>query len=192
MRKGREDSYRKLKKSPEERHTQKLEWYVLTITDAFLNQKRVNVCEHAVMTCSHTFTLFWSRKTSVIAEICRSSFCVFVCDFHLEFSLFFSKSFLLFSPLYFKLLNRETWKTPAKVLLGLDSLLGILEFGEKGVEVKYGCWTSRTSTWGWGALWDQKERYYPNLGLKIGLVSYGELSHKCGVKEWQMTCMRDE
>ena len=43
---------------------------------------------------SHTFTLFWSRKTSVIVEVFQLSFCVFVCAFPLEISSFFGKSFL--------------------------------------------------------------------------------------------------
>ena len=47
MGKERENSYQKLKRSPEERHTQKqyeLIQNILTITDVFLNQKRVNKC----------------------------------------------------------------------------------------------------------------------------------------------------
>ena len=35
-----------MKRSPNERHTWKLKLYVSTITDVFLNQKRINVCEH--------------------------------------------------------------------------------------------------------------------------------------------------
>jgi hypothetical protein len=35
--------------------THKLLWYVLTITDVFLNQKRVNVCEHMVKTMPQTY-----------------------------------------------------------------------------------------------------------------------------------------
>ena len=70
------------------------------ITDVFLNQKRVNVCEQTVKTaphessltvftvCSHTFTLFWLRKTSVIIEMFQWSFHVFMCVFHLEISSF--------------------------------------------------------------------------------------------------------
>jgi hypothetical protein len=51
MEKEREASYRKMKRSLEERHTQShrnLLCYILMITDVFLNQKRVNVCEHMV------------------------------------------------------------------------------------------------------------------------------------------------
>ena len=43
--KEREKSYQKLKRSPEERHTQTYSKYFMA-TDIFLNQKRVNVCEH--------------------------------------------------------------------------------------------------------------------------------------------------
>jgi hypothetical protein len=39
--------------------------------------------------CSHTFTLFWMRKTFVIVETFYLSFCVFVCAFHPEISSFF-------------------------------------------------------------------------------------------------------
>ena len=73
-------------------NTWKLEWYISVITDAFLDQKRINVCEHMVAR-SHIFTLFWSRKASVIAEKYHSSFRVFVCDFHLEICSFFDKNF---------------------------------------------------------------------------------------------------
>ena len=40
---------------PDERHTntQKLNSYNSTITDVFLNQKRVNVCEHTVKMAPH-------------------------------------------------------------------------------------------------------------------------------------------
>ena len=39
-----------MKRSPDERHTntQKLNRKVSTITDVFLDQKRVNVCEHTI------------------------------------------------------------------------------------------------------------------------------------------------
>ena len=53
MGKERENSYRKLKRSLEERYTQthrKLIGNILMITDVFLNQKRVNVCEYTVKT----------------------------------------------------------------------------------------------------------------------------------------------
>ena len=55
MGKERENSYQKLKRSPEERHTQKqyeLIQNILTITDVFLNQERVNVCGHTVKMAS--------------------------------------------------------------------------------------------------------------------------------------------
>ena len=122
--------------------THKLIWNVSTIIDVFLDQKRVNVCEHAVKTapcesfgkvppewvrdrkrggvtslctalsllppfcfirplelsqnaiftvCSHTFTLFWSRKTSVIVETFHLSYCV---PFIRRSLNFFGKNFL--------------------------------------------------------------------------------------------------
>ena len=72
-----------MRRSPDEstyehKHTET--WNILAITDVFLHQKRVNVCEHAVKmgstACSHTFTLFWLRKTSVIAKIFQISMCL--------------------------------------------------------------------------------------------------------------------
>jgi hypothetical protein len=50
MGKERENSYRKMKRSADESHTQTHGnlIYSSAITDAFLDQKRVNVCEHAV------------------------------------------------------------------------------------------------------------------------------------------------
>ena len=67
-------------------------------TDVFLDQKRVNVCELTVKTalklsfgavftvCSNTFTLFWSRKTSVTVETFQLGFRVFMCAFHPKIS----------------------------------------------------------------------------------------------------------
>ena len=53
-----------------------------------------------VMLCSHTFTLFYSRKTSVIVKIFQVNFCAFVCTFPLEISSFFSKSFPFVFPFF--------------------------------------------------------------------------------------------
>ena len=39
--------------------------------------------------CLHTFTLFWSRNTSVIIKTFQLSFCVFVCAFRPQMSSFF-------------------------------------------------------------------------------------------------------
>ena len=88
----------------------KLNRNILMVTVVFLNQKRVNVCEHTTkmaslisfqislhpslsqpplvapfikslvtpsLLCSHTFTLFWLRKTAMPVKIFRLSFCVF-------------------------------------------------------------------------------------------------------------------
>ena len=85
--------------------THKNLWYISTITDVILDQKRVNVCEHTVKmaphgtiftVCSHTFTLFWLRKTSVIIEIYKINLHVFVCAFPPEISSFFGDNFTLF------------------------------------------------------------------------------------------------
>ena len=64
----------------------KLNWYISTITDVFLNQKRVNVFKHTVKMApcdcfihtvfSHTFALLWLRKTSVIVKMYYE--CLFV------------------------------------------------------------------------------------------------------------------
>ena len=47
------NSYQKMKRSPDERHTRKLNLNILTNTDVFLNQKRVNVCEYTVKTAPY-------------------------------------------------------------------------------------------------------------------------------------------
>ena len=103
--KERENSYWKLKRSLEERHTQKLIQNILTVTDIFLNQKRVNVCEDTAKiawchVCSHKFTLFWLRKTSVTVEIFWISFRVFVRAFPPEISWIFNVFFLILCTVY--------------------------------------------------------------------------------------------
>jgi hypothetical protein len=70
-----------------------LNWKVSTITDVFLDQKRVNVCEHMVKTAhmvpsSHTFTLL-NKKDIVIVK----TFQFIRSSLH-----FFSKSFLFLFP----------------------------------------------------------------------------------------------
>ena len=58
--KGRGNSYvRDLMKA--HLNTQKFNWNVSTITDVFLDQKRVNVCEHTVKMASHVMS-FLIRK----------------------------------------------------------------------------------------------------------------------------------
>ena len=79
--------------------TRKLIWNISTITHVFLNQKRVNVCEHMVKTVPHLF--FWLRKASVIVKTFELSFHVFVCAFRLEISSFFSYEFPLSFPFFF-------------------------------------------------------------------------------------------
>ena len=94
----------------------KLNWIILMIMNVFLDQKRVNICKHkvkmapresfkkvmfkkfergAVFTmCSHTFTLFWSRKTSVIVEKFQLSFLCLCVSFIQRSLNFFGKNFL--------------------------------------------------------------------------------------------------
>ena len=96
MGKERENSYQKIKRSPEERHTQKLIRNILIFSDVFLNQKRV--------------ILSWLRKTSVIVEIFLISFCVFLCDFPSEISSFFGKNFPFPFP-YFQFRWKYCFKT---------------------------------------------------------------------------------
>ena len=81
-------------------NTWKLSWNISIITNVFLDQKIVNVCEHTVGTiftvCSQTFTLFWLGKASVIVKIFQLSFRVFVCAFSLEISSFLVRVFPFF------------------------------------------------------------------------------------------------
>ena len=84
----------KMKRSLGKGHTQthrslneKCQWS----QDVFLDQKRVNICEHTVKMVSHqsfvhdaifsvsSHTLFWLRKTSVIIETFEKLLCVYVC-----------------------------------------------------------------------------------------------------------------
>ena len=113
IRKIKRNSYQKNEEvSRRKAHTNtwKLNWNVLTITGVFLDQKRINVCEHMVNTvshshdavftiCSHIFNLFWLRKISVIIKIFQISFHVFVCAFPPEISLIFLSHILCY--LYF-------------------------------------------------------------------------------------------
>ena len=78
----------------------KLIWNILMVTDVFLNQERVNACEHTTkmvslesfcpidaifVVCSHTFTLFWMRKMAVIIQIFWLSLRVPVLWWSLQF-----------------------------------------------------------------------------------------------------------
>ena len=49
--------------------------------------------------CSHTFILFWLRKTSVSIETYQLSFHMFICASHPEISSFFDE-FTLFIPIF--------------------------------------------------------------------------------------------
>jgi len=103
-----------MKTSLEERHTlthRSFNWYVSTITDVFLNQKRVNVyiytllngkyicdyrnvsvkfpCDYVCLSFRDLFiySLFWLRNSSVIVKTYQWNFFMFICAFHLEISL---------------------------------------------------------------------------------------------------------
>ena len=94
--------------SLEERHTlthRSFNWYVSTITDVFLNQKRVNVyiysllngkqiCDYrnisvkfpCVYVCLSSrdlfiYSLFWLRNSSVIVKTYQWNFFMFICAF---------------------------------------------------------------------------------------------------------------
>ena len=82
-------------------NTQKLIQYISTITDVFLNQKRINVCEHMEKMASHGFTYIYSLL--IENDICdhqniSSKFpcvCVYLSSrdlfiFCYEFSFFFN------------------------------------------------------------------------------------------------------
>ena len=69
---------KKMKRSPDGSHTQTHENF-----DIFWQSQRPFSIRSKL----------WSRKVSVIAEVCHSSFHVFVCNFHPNISSFFSESF---------------------------------------------------------------------------------------------------
>ena len=70
------------------KHTE-ANWNILTITDVFLDQKSECMWTHGkdgTILCSHTFTLFWLRTTSVIFGtlwlmllFCPSWSCTIIC-----------------------------------------------------------------------------------------------------------------
>ena len=71
--------------------------------------------ERGKTVCSHTFTLFWSRKTSVIIKIFWLSFHVFACAFPMVISSIFGKSFPFPFP-YFVLDKEQCHFLPQKLL----------------------------------------------------------------------------
>ena len=83
------------------KNTWKLNWNISTITDG-LSRSEESKCmwTHGkvgttLTICSHTFTLFWSRKTYVIVETFQLSFFVCLCMPFVQRSLrFFAKNFL--------------------------------------------------------------------------------------------------
>ena len=90
----RKGTHQKIKRSPDKsthEHKHTATWNILAITDAFLDQKRVNVCEHPVKMVAqgrhlyHVFTYIYSLL--IEKDICDhrniSSFhmFVFICTF---------------------------------------------------------------------------------------------------------------
>ena len=78
-----------MKRSSEERcthNTRKFIWNILTVTDVFLKQKRVNVCEHMVKMVSregfwHLLkTLMWTQSLSYVHIHLLSSHWKELCD----------------------------------------------------------------------------------------------------------------
>ena len=61
-----------MKRSPVEKHinAQKVNWYFLTITGVFLNQKRINVCEHTVKMVLHE---------SMYQNVSIKLLCIYLC-----------------------------------------------------------------------------------------------------------------
>jgi hypothetical protein len=74
MGKEREKSYRKMKRFPGERHIQT--WFISAITHDFMWTSGNGA---AIITCSHTFTFFWSKKSSVFAKIYQVSMYLYLC-----------------------------------------------------------------------------------------------------------------
>jgi hypothetical protein len=75
-------------------HKHKETLYISAITYAFLNQKRVNACEHTVMMVRRlyqVFTYIYSLliKKGIYDNQNISSFRVFLCDFYPEISFIF-------------------------------------------------------------------------------------------------------
>ena len=77
MGKERKTSYRKMKRSMEERHTQ----IHRNLFDIF---RRSQMSVPIFTMCSNTFTLFWLGKTSVIIKIYQISLCVCVPFLHIS------------------------------------------------------------------------------------------------------------
>ena len=74
-----------------------LRWFLLNSSSIpgpplLLSRTHSHVVSSLPCMCSHTFTLFWSWKTSVIIKMFQLSFCVFVCAFNflVRVSSFFS------------------------------------------------------------------------------------------------------
>ena len=78
-------------------NTWKLNWNVSMITDVFLDQKRVNVCEHMVKPAPQ------SRKTSMIVETFQLNFCVPFIRRSLNFFLVRVFSFFFYFCIFFML-----------------------------------------------------------------------------------------
>ena len=49
-----------------QKRTQKLNWYVSTFTEVFLNQKRINVCEHTLKMAPHLLRITVWNVTTIL------------------------------------------------------------------------------------------------------------------------------
>ena len=75
----------------------KFHWNVSTITDDFLNQKRVNVCEHTIKTRVFTYIYsLWLKKTLWSKHFSETSMCLCV-PFIWRFFIFLIRIYSFFS-----------------------------------------------------------------------------------------------
>ena len=98
-------------------NTQKLNWNVLTITDFFLDQKRVNVCEYTWCHLYCAFTQFYSllfeKRSLWVSKVSVKFLCVYLCfSCGYLFIFFFRWEFPLFIHIfqfsfYFFVLNKS-------------------------------------------------------------------------------------
>ena len=142
-------------RSSDESHTQTEthENLISVITNAFLDQKRVNICEHTVMTwCHHycTFTYICSllikkeRHLWLPKYIIQVSLCLCL-TFHLEISSFLSRSFPF--PFLFIMLSILR-NYPFYMVSNADNmyLKHYLSFRRGCGEVKVGWWQVKCSS----------------------------------------------
>ena len=60
--------------------TRKLNWNILTITDVFLNQKRVNVCEYMAKTAPRLYLNIWGALSKALSSLSTYDWLVLVCN----------------------------------------------------------------------------------------------------------------